>query len=88
MMGPPGSKRNEFACSLSEYFQWEFIQTGDCLRKEAAKSTPQGEKIKKCLMNFQYVDDDLVIEVVKKKIAECEKNKKSWIIEGFPRTRV
>ena len=32
--------------------------------------------------------DDLVINVVKKKIATCEKECRHWIIEGFPRTKV
>lgn len=34
------------------------------------------------------VPDDVVISVVKKKIAACEKECRHWIIEGFPRTRV
>ena len=31
-MGAPGCKRNEFAGSIADYFQWEFIQTGEALR--------------------------------------------------------
>jgi adenylate kinase family enzyme len=34
------------------------------------------------------VDDDVVIELVKRKIAEIESNGKSWIMSGFPRTKV
>ena len=33
------------------------------------------------------VDDDVVFEIVKKKIADYEKEGKDWIIEGFPRTK-
>lgn len=32
--------------------------------------------------------DDVVINVVKKKIVACERECRHWIIEGFPRTRV
>jgi adenylate kinase family enzyme len=67
-MGPPGCKRHDFAEGLAEYFQWEFIQTGDALRAEAKKSTPNGERIKKCLLNNECVDDDIVVDIVTKKI--------------------
>ena len=34
------------------------------------------------------VDDHIVIDLVKKEILKTEKEGKSWIIEGFPRTKV
>lgn len=37
---------------------------------------------------FCLVPDDIVIEIVKKKIVSCEKECRHWIIEGFPRTKV
>ena len=38
-------------------------------------------------LNF-IVDDNIVIDLVKKEILKTEKEGKSWIIEGFPRTKV
>jgi adenylate kinase family enzyme len=34
------------------------------------------------------VEDELVIEVVQGAIKECEEAKKSWILQGYPRTKV
>lgn len=34
------------------------------------------------------VDDSIVIELVKKEIEMCESEKMSWVIQGFPRTKV
>jgi len=34
------------------------------------------------------VDDDIVIDLVKTEIEGYEKKSQSWIIQGFPRTRV
>ena len=32
--------------------------------------------------------DDIVIKIIGKKIQEFENEKKNWIIEGFPRTKI
>lgn len=41
-----------------------------------------------CLIHLLIlVPDDIVIDVVKKRIVECEKECRNWIIEGFPRTK-
>jgi adenylate kinase len=37
---------------------------------------------------FFLVDDDIVIKIIGKKIQEFENEKKNWIIEGFPRTKI
>ena len=34
------------------------------------------------------VPDDVVIDIVKKKVQAVEKECRHWIIEGFPRTKV
>ena len=38
--------------------------------------------------NFPIVEDHIVIELVKSEILRTEKEGQSWIIEGFPRTKV
>ena len=39
-------------------------------------------------LNSNIVDDQIVIDLVQKVIEDCETNKQSWIIHGFPRTKV
>jgi len=64
------------------------IETGTLLKKEVQKQTDNGIKIKKAFDEKKYVEDEVVIQVVKKKIADLEKENKNWVIEGFPRTKV
>ena len=42
----------------------------------------------KKLTDFVIADDTIVIDLVKKEIQKYEKDNVSWIIEGFPRTKV
>ena len=44
-------------------------------------------KIKEQYQNYQYCDDDTVIDIVKKAVADCEKDNKSYVLTGFPRTK-
>lgn len=39
-------------------------------------------------MLIYIVDDEIVIEVLKKKIDEVERENKNYLVEGFPRTKV
>ena len=96
----PGGKKAQCAEEMAKHFHWENINVGDLLRKEVSKKSDRGARInesfKKCRFgkscNRQYLnlfsDDELVIEIVKEHIEQAEKIKKSWIVTGFPRTKV
>lgn len=91
IMGPPGSKRKEHILTLAdnfEDFKYEAICVGDLLSKEVSKKSDFGKRINDARKTYySYVDDDIVIDLVSKQIEQLEKEKKNWIIEGFPRTR-
>jgi adenylate kinase len=87
LMGPTGSFRQDNALFLAEHFGWKCISTGDLLRKEVLKKNTAGIKIKDAFSKFEYVDDQIVIDLVSKEIQESEEEKTSWILQGFPRTK-
>jgi len=88
LVGPVGSNSKEIALELCDYFGYTCVSIGDLLKKEISKKTNLGQEIESSLKNFTYVKDDVVIEIVKKEINLLEKEKKNYIIEGFPKTRV
>lgn len=95
-MGPPGSKRKEIALTLGEYLseegenQFVCISVGDLLKKEIQKKSEFGKQIVESRNTYSFVKDEIVIDLVKQQIEQIEKesNGTSWIIEGFPRTRL
>jgi adenylate kinase len=66
------------------------ISVGDLLRKEISKKSEFGKLIVESRRTYSYVKDEIVIELVKLQIEQLEKENAggSWIIEGFPRTRL
>ena len=86
VVGPPGSNRKEIALSLADHFAWPCVSVGDLLNKEVSKKSEIGKEISECKKMYKYIPDDIVIDLVKNSIAEFEKTKSNWVIEGFPRT--
>jgi len=72
---------------MANLFNWTKISCSDLLYKECKKDTNIGKKIIADLNNKSYAKDEYVIDLIKKEIAECEREHKSWILEGFPRTK-
>lgn len=69
------------------------------MKKEISKKSEYGKAIIESLKYYRYgnynsnltiiiVDDNIVVDLVKKQIMAYEKENQSWIIEGFPRTKV
>ena len=86
VVGPPGSNRKEISLSLADHFTWPCINVGDLLNKEVSKKSDVGKEIADARKLYKYINDDIVIDLLKSSIAEHEKDSKHMIIEGFPRT--
>lgn len=59
------------------------ISTGDMLRDEISKESSLGLKIKDIMKNGTLVSDEIVFELINKKL---ESNCEPFILDGFPRT--
>jgi adenylate kinase family enzyme len=53
---------------------------GDKINKEYAKKSTLAQSIEQALNNFEYVDDDTVIEIVKSELEKFQNEKKSYVI--------
>ena len=72
---------------LSEDGSFMCISVGDLLNKEISKKSDYGKQIIEQRKSYAYIKDEIVMDLVQKQIDQCEKEQKSWIIEGFPRTK-
>ena len=92
LVRPPGSKGKEIALSLTEYLsendQFEVISVGDMIDKEITKRQHPQKEIEEARNSHSFVKDEIVIQLVKSQIEQYEKNQKSYVLEGFPRTEV
>lgn len=84
-LGPPGVGKGTYASKISPQLGIAHISTGDLLRAEVNGNTELGRKAKAFMDKGQLVPDELVIEMLLKRIKEKD-CKNGFILDGFPRT--
>ncbi len=87
LFGYPGSGRGSQGMALSKHFGLEYVATGPMLDHEIKMNTETGRKIKELYENGQLVPDEIVVQLIEKKLAESS-DIKGFIFKGYPRTLV
>jgi adenylate kinase len=85
-VGPPGAGKGTQAARVSVRLGIPHISTGDMLREEIKKGTELGAKARSYIDAGDLVPDDVIIAMVKERIAQADA-KKGFILDGFPRTK-
>jgi adenylate kinase len=85
LLGAPGSGKGTQSALIQERYGIPQISTGDILREAIAKGTALGEKAKSFVNSGGLVPDDLIIDLVRERIAEPDAAA-GFILDGFPRS--
>ena len=85
LLGAPGAGKGTQAEVISEALSIPQISTGNMLREAVKNGTEYGLKAKAAMESGALVSDDIVIGILKDRIA-ADDCKNGFILDGFPRT--
>lgn len=85
IFGPPGAGKGTYAFRLASELEIVNVATGDIFRNEIKENTTLGRKIEDFVQKGLLVPDEIVIEVLKKRIAQPN-GRRGFILDGYPRT--
>ena len=85
LLGPPGAGKGTQARFICERYGIPQISTGDMLRAAVAAGTELGKQAKAVMDAGELVSDDIIIGLVKERIAEADCSS-GVLFDGFPRT--
>ena len=85
LLGAPGAGKGTQAEKICEHLNIPTISTGNIIREALKSGTEMGLKAKSFMDAGQLVPDEVVIGIIKDRLAKDDCNN-GFILDGFPRT--
>lgn len=84
--GAPAAGKGTQCAKIIEKFGLVHISVGDLLREQVALGTAAGKKAQDYMNKGVLVPDEVVVEMVKNRLAQSDVQQKGWLLDGYPRS--
>ena len=84
LIAPPGAGKGTISNYLVEHYGYVHVATGDLLRCEIKTNSPLGQEIEEIISKGHLVPDDMVIQLVWKKLEQIHNKPFMTIVNRHP----
>mmetsp|Transcript_8397 Transcript_8397/g.20943 ORF Transcript_8397/g.20943 Transcript_8397/m.20943 type:complete len:265 (-) Transcript_8397:228-1022(-) len=84
--GAPAAGKGTQCARILEKYNLVHISVGDLLRDQVKNGTPAGKKAKDFMDQGVLVPDEVVVEMVKSRLAQRDVEINGWLLDGYPRS--
>jgi adenylate kinase len=88
VLGKQGAGKGTQCVRLSHHYVVPHISTGDMLRAEVKGGTPFGRRAQALMDQGELLPDDMVMDMVQRRLGEADVRARGFILDGCPRTTV
>jgi adenylate kinase len=86
VLGKQGAGKGTQCVRLSHHYVVPHVSTGDMLRGEVKLRTALGERARSAMDQGELLPDDLIMEMVGRRVTEGDTRARGFILDGCPRT--
>ncbi|MGH9090767.1 MAG: adenylate kinase [Acidimicrobiales bacterium] len=86
VLGKQGAGKGTQCVRLSHHYVVPHVSTGDMLRGEVKSRTALGVRAKELMDRGELVSDELIMEMVGRRLTERDTRARGFILDGCPRT--
>jgi adenylate kinase len=86
IMGPPGSGKTYQGEIIARRYGLTFISMKELLDYEVGLKSKNSQQILDCIFSGKNVPDDIILEIMKKRLAKTDCKLNGWVLDGFPMT--
>eukprot|EP00879_Flechtneria_rotunda_P021253 GHRR01022391.1.p1 GENE.GHRR01022391.1~~GHRR01022391.1.p1 ORF type:complete len:229 (+),score=76.21 GHRR01022391.1:387-1073(+) len=84
--GAPAAGKGTQCKRIVQKYNLVHISVGDLLREQVKQGTPAGKKAQDFMDRGALVPDEVVVEMVKSRLAGRDVQQKGWLLDGYPRS--
>jgi adenylate kinase len=86
VLGKQGAGKGTQCVRLSHHYVVPHVSTGDMLRGEVKSRTPLGLRAQELMDRGELVSDELIMEMVGRRLTESDTRARGFVLDGCPRT--
>ena len=86
IFGAPGSGKGTQSAFIKEHYNLDHVSTGDMLRAEIKAGSEVGKKAAAIIERGNLVSDEIISEMLARRVKAEKDDKDGFIFDGYPRT--